>query len=255
MNVSLKNSFLGALLLSIYMLVVLLYLNPFLFLENSVSATSVILVSMICNTLFITLFGFIGSFQKIFLSRIIYIIGILLSGIITSIICILFFETITNKISFISAYIVQSIFPMCLFVILFIYYDIKEHIEIKTSEDVSEDDSKDDVLILENNSGKEILNVKMRNIILFEANDNYVITRFLDEEGQLKKSINRISLKKIESMLTNLTDDFLRVHKSFILNRDYIDNVTGKSQAYKVKMKLLDKHIPVSRSIKLEEIK
>ena len=100
------------------------------------------------------------------------------------------------------------------------------------------------------------MKVPVKQVICFEANDNYVVTYFLDKEGKLKKSMERISLKKIDEILDSIhIDYFSRVHKSYLINHLMIEEIKGKAQAQKIKLKNLEILIPVSRSFDLSIFK
>jgi len=106
---------------------------------------------------------------------------------------------------------------------------------------------------LKNHSGKELLNVETNKIIAFEANDNYVITYYLSEQKVLQKSMERASLKKVEEIIDE-HQGFYRVHKSYIINKTYVDSITGKSQAYRIKMNYIENAVPVSRNFDISKI-
>lgn len=107
---------------------------------------------------------------------------------------------------------------------------------------------------LKNDSGKVLLNTTMNKIICFEANDNYVITHYLNKDNELQKSMERASLKKIEELLGKDNSSFYRVHKSHIVNKNHVRLVEGKSQAYKIRMDYLDTTVPVSRSFDITQL-
>jgi len=82
---------------------------------------------------------------------------------------------------------------------------------------------------------------------LFEANDNYSNIYYLNENGEIDKQIERLSLKKIENLIEKYDKSFHRVHKSYLLNSDFLLSIKGRSQAYKLELKHVKKLIPVSR--------
>lgn len=107
-------------------------------------------------------------------------------------------------------------------------------------------------LILKNSNDKIIIEILPEHVIYFESNDNYVIIHYR-ENDQAQKLMERISLKKIESQLKEFSS-FLRVHKSFIVNQQFIQKVNGKSQSYRLKLNEVENEIPVSRSFDISEI-
>jgi len=115
----------------------------------------------------------------------------------------------------------------------------------------------DDIqFVLLNDGGKVLLKIPIKQIICFEANDNYVVTYYLDKEGKLKKSMERISLKKIDEIIESLGVNFFsRVHKSYVINHLAIEQIKGRAQAQKIKLKNLEILIPVSRTFDLSIFK
>jgi hypothetical protein len=101
---------------------------------------------------------------------------------------------------------------------------------------------------LENENGKVLLEVPIKRIICYEANDNYVLTHYLDETDSPKKSMERISLRKIEQLLAQEKIEFLRIHKSYLVNPEFVLEIKGRSQAYKLQLKHYEHLVPVSRS-------
>jgi tetratricopeptide (TPR) repeat protein len=104
---------------------------------------------------------------------------------------------------------------------------------------------------LVSNSGKVLLEISFSSIVCFEANDNYVITHYLLND-EIQKSMERVSLKKIESIIGEGETSFFRVHKSYIINKVHLQKIEGKSQAYKIRMAHIEKPIPVSRSFDMQ---
>lgn len=108
---------------------------------------------------------------------------------------------------------------------------------------------------LANDSGKVLFEIPMSSIIWFEANDNYVSIYYFTEEEKLQKSMQRASMKNIEELISIPGTTFFRVHKSHIINKNFIEKIDGKAQAHKLKLQLIDNYIPVSRSFDIEQIK
>lgn len=117
--------------------------------------------------------------------------------------------------------------------------------------DKSESEKKVEFFTLRNKSGKEIFSKPLNSILFFEANDNYTNIYFKDDDS-LKKHMERLSLKKIEELIDTYSKSFFRVHKSFIINPSYLKEITGRSQAYKLKITSSDKLIPVSRNFDID---
>lgn len=108
--------------------------------------------------------------------------------------------------------------------------------------------------IIKNNVGKLSIKINLDAILCFESSDNYVFIHYLTED-KVDKKMDRITLKKIENILQRLdASNFFRIHKSFIINADYVEKVSGKSQSLKLKLKSFENTIPVSRSFDLTSL-
>ena len=109
------------------------------------------------------------------------------------------------------------------------------------------------VFNLTDSRGKTRLSIQLDAIICFEANDNYVAIYYEDTSEKLIKKLERISMKRIEEFLGEDNTKFLRIHKSFIINTNFILQVVGKAQSQKVRLKHLNEELPVSRKINISD--
>ena len=64
----------------------------------------------------------------------------------------------------------------------------------------------------------------------------------------MKRDIIRNTLKRTEDII-DPDSNFLRCHKSYIVNLSNLKKVTGNAQGYKLVFKYLDFKIPVSRNL------
>ena len=85
-----------------------------------------------------------------------------------------------------------------------------------------------------------------KNIIYLCSNDNYVTIITKKEDVQNKTTI-RGTLKSAESELRK-NSRFLRCHKCYIVNLDFVERVTGHNQNLIIRLKYSGTEIPVSRS-------
>ena len=92
-----------------------------------------------------------------------------------------------------------------------------------------------------------------KSIVYLCSNDNYVTIVTLKGET-LTKTHLRGTLKAAESELSKNTS-FFRCHKCFIINTEYADRVTGNIQNLKIRLRINDTEIPVSRSKASEAIR
>ena len=198
--------------------------------------------------------------------RVFNLILYILSSFVSSIVCWIVFGGSSQSIFiFISAFVIPSFFPSLYLFLKGLFKDNEEEVILTNNKlstqyepvfKVVPEEPTEVNFILENESGKVLLNVFINQIICFEANDNYVITYYMNKQNELKKSMERISLKKIEELLDGLgVSSFSRVHKSYLIHNEYIEEIKGKAQAQKIKLKNLELLVPVSRSFQVATLK
>jgi hypothetical protein len=97
--------------------------------------------------------------------------------------------------------------------------------------------------ISDNKSDK--LSLKFKNIISIKSADNYIEINYLNE-GTVDKKLLRSTLKNIESQLTG-QKNFIRCHRTTIVNSLFIDKLTANYNGSYLKMSYLEEKISVSR--------
>ncbi len=112
-------------------------------------------------------------------------------------------------------------------------------------------ENKDEPMIeLRGDNQNEQLNLNPADLLYLEAADNYVKV-FARKNGILEKNMLRSTLKKMESQLEE-HDQFFRCHRTYIVNLNKVEQVSGNAQGYKLHLKELEDLIPVSRSLNAE---
>jgi len=262
MKVNSKNS----LFFSIYQLLFIWFFDAFSFLgyqNNSLNFYALTFVVLFLTSMLVR-FAILKATASKNSFRVFNSISYIIIAFLSSIICwVIFNDNNSNIFIIISAFIVPSLLPAIGIFLKDIFDDGGSELfipttnpETQTIEKVKEQEPSDISFILENESGKVLLNVFISQIICFEANDNYVITYYMNKQNELKKSMERISLKKIEEILSVLgASTFSRVHKSYLIHTLYIDEINGKAQAQKIKLKNLEMLIPVSRTFQIATLK
>lgn len=91
----------------------------------------------------------------------------------------------------------------------------------------------------------ETLALKLPDLLFVEANDNYSTFHWMNGHG-LEKKMLRVNLKNVESQLNNSFT--LRCHRSYIVNINKIDHISGNTNGYKLNIKHTELTIPVSRT-------
>jgi beta-galactosidase beta subunit len=252
-NRILKSSFLFAVFVTA--LICMLGIHTFfeegnaLYIVYSFIGLSLFLVQFLISFVFNR---FISSIS--WLQRVTYI-SYLFSASISAVLCYVLFD-IKPAVFYIllSAFLIPSLFPLISNFLQGLFQETK----FQESEGIDKADrnSEDIRFKIENESGKLLLDLSVHNIICFESNDNYALTYYFDKEGKVKKSMDRISLKRIEELLTELNVEyFFRVHKSYLVNQIYIEAIKGRAQAHKLKLNQMDILIPVSRTFSIDVLR
>lgn len=257
------NPYLNGILFSLYLVLMLEVFGASSFLSENGSKLDFYLILFITisgiNVFFsVVLKSFINSFS---LSRIIRVLIYLLS-IIVSVYAVLPNYFIEENLIFIGfALLIASLLPIIMLLWdLYVQYlssQLKLTIESLTQASDGNTESQtemDEALTLRNKSGKVIFSSDFKCILFFEANDNYVYINYLSSDDTVKKHMERLSLKKIEALIDEYSKPFYRVHKSFIVNPEFLTEIKGRSQAYKLKLEKVEKPIPVSRNFDIDQL-
>jgi DNA-binding LytR/AlgR family response regulator len=100
---------------------------------------------------------------------------------------------------------------------------------------------------IELNSDNDSNNIKIlvSELVFIKSADNYVEVGFL-EGGEFKKKMIRNTLKNIEQQLKEF-NNFIRTHRSSIVNMKYIDKLNKNFSTYWLTLDETKETIPVSR--------
>lgn len=178
-------------------------------------------------------------------------VSFLIIPIFLGIINLLFFQpTVKKGFVFMTSFVLVGIVLSISSIIVSIYKKkgTRETVPV-TTESIQEE-----FVVLKNSKGKKVFRSIAKNIMLFEANDNYVKIYHLDSSHTINKSLVRTSLKKVSDITAPLKQDFFRVHKSYIINLNSVSAIEGSSQSKKIKLKHIDFDVPVSRSFDINNI-
>lgn len=100
-------------------------------------------------------------------------------------------------------------------------------------------------ITLPSDNKNEQLTIAAQDLVCLEAADNYV-TVYHAEAGRVRKTVLRSTLKAQEEQLSAIPTIF-RPHKSYLVNCDHIERVSGNAQGYKLHLAGLEEPVPVSR--------
>jgi LytTr DNA-binding domain len=121
--------------------------------------------------------------------------------------------------------------------------------EIASEEQVSENktpnaDQRNVVLKLIAENEKDSIELTTESLYFIESSDNYS-TVFYEKQGKLQKELLRSSLTRLESQISS--ENIVRCHRSFIVNLDKVEKVTGNAQGYKLHLEAPELLVPVAR--------
>lgn len=88
---------------------------------------------------------------------------------------------------------------------------------------------------------------------LFANSDNNYCTIYYLEKNQVKKELLRISLKNLKEQLSDF-DNMIRCHRSYIVNKNNIQNISGNARSLTLSLKNTNAVIPVSRRFPKEKL-
>lgn len=117
-----------------------------------------------------------------------------------------------------------------------------------------EDDILNKSIELTSETGTETIELKISEILLIRSADNYVEVEYF-ESDVIRKKLIRNTLKGIESQLRAYSD-FLRCHRTCIVNVHFIEKLEKKQDSYCISLTGYSDKVPVSRQylLKIREI-
>ena len=101
-------------------------------------------------------------------------------------------------------------------------------------------------------NNKESISFEIDNLIYITSQGNYA-SFFLNDKKEIKEKILRVTLNKIESTFTDY-NKIIRCHKSYIVNINYITEISGNARGYILKSKITNVDLPVSRKFSKESL-
>lgn len=250
MDKLLSNTFLSALLFSVYQALAFYLLDVPAFKREDVSVFYFVLLLTGSFIVFYLALWIVQQFLMRKKTDIFLLVA--LTYVISAVLVAFIFRSLMQpgfEWVLILSVLVISIFPLA---IVFWSYLLKQ-LENRLSVTVLSNESSSEIgakrikdIVISNPSGKVIFHSAANHVVAFEANDNYVMIHFL-KENEPSKQLERVSLKKIESLLDKNDVHFFRVHKSFIINPLFLIEVLGNVQSQKIRLEHLSDEVPVSR--------
>lgn len=112
------------------------------------------------------------------------------------------------------------------------------------SELSSESISENKTLKLTAENEKDSIELSTDSLYYIESSDNYS-TIYFEKQGKLQKELLRSSLTRLEGQISS--ENIVRCHRSFIVNLDKVEKVTGNAQGYKLHLEAPELLVPVAR--------
>jgi DNA-binding LytR/AlgR family response regulator len=91
---------------------------------------------------------------------------------------------------------------------------------------------------------KDVLSFLVADLLFIESSDNYCTIVYL-KNGQPAKPLLRSSLSRLESQINAF--NIVRCHRSFVVNLDRVERITGNAQGYKLHLLSGQFQVPVAR--------
>lgn len=108
-----------------------------------------------------------------------------------------------------------------------------------------EEKSKDEIVDVYSDSKSDKIGLRYKDIIWVKSADNYIEIHYLENNSAQKRLI-RNTLKNIEIQLVT-RPEFMRCHRTSIVNMQYAEKITRNYSGYSLRMKYIEQEIPVSR--------
>lgn len=117
--------------------------------------------------------------------------------------------------------------------------------QLEKKPDRDHEEKKEEPLKLSSVNVHEELTLHPDELLYVKASDNYV--EVISIQGNTtRKSLLRNTLKNIDNDLKG-HDIFFRCHKSYLVNLNYVNHLSGNAQGYKLHLRNTTAKIPVSR--------
>lgn len=115
-----------------------------------------------------------------------------------------------------------------------------------TSIKTSSEEQQSTILFESNNKKEKAVSTTVQDLIYVKSNGNYIEIACRNQ-GEIKKHLIRNTLNQVEGILPE--EIFLKIHRSYILNTQFIESLQSDNSSYSVKLKEGKITLPVSRSM------
>lgn len=149
----------------------------------------------------------------------------------------------------------------CFPVLFYMYVSEKIYREkrVKTSEEIMKYkmpkivEENENILTFFGSNKNENISFKLNDLIYISSQGNYA-SFFINSNTGIKELVIRNTLTSITSDLT-IYKNIIRCHKSYIINTNYVDSISGNARGHFLTTTTLPQKIPVSRSFSKENLR
>jgi hypothetical protein len=129
------------------------------------------------------------------------------------------------------------------FAILIIYYK-NQRTQIKQLQIKISQPAEKRLIAFKDENGKIKFSALAKDILMLESTDNYVSVHYV-LENKVQRKLLRNTLKNLDQLLKD--NSIIRSHRSFMVNLENVEFVQQNGKKLNVKVKLMEKIIPVSQ--------
>lgn len=126
---------------------------------------------------------------------------------------------------------------------LLIIYSKSHIVQIKQLQTKIEQPAETKLIAFKDEKGKLKFSVSAKNLLFLESSDNYISVFYILEE-KVQRELLRNTMKKLEESFNK--SSIVRCHRSFMVNTKNIEFVKQAGKTFHLKVRLIDKTIPVS---------
>lgn len=152
---------------------------------------------------------------------------------------------------------ILSVFPILIFT--FITEHFYREKRIKASKEIMKFRvpkivlKKEKEITIYSNNKEDNLSFYLNDLIYISSQGNYA-SLFLNSNNKIKEHVLRTTLTNIISDLKK-HKNIIRCHKSYIINSEYMNSISGNARGYFLESNKIQIQIPVSRSFNKESLK
>lgn len=155
-----------------------------------------------------------------------------------------------------------SFLPIVIYLFIDEKYSYYQH--SKVSKDIMSEKKKDTIANLSSrlkrkkrieltaSNEKDTVSFNVNDLLYVTSQGNYV-SFFVKEKENVKEKVLRSRLQIIEERLKQFPQ-IIRCHKSYIVNSDFVKDITGNARGYYLHFSEIEGEIPVSRSFDKEKL-